>query len=445
MTTTTKRHLTSAAVAAAVACGLILTGCGDSDGADTPGGSGSDATGPVTVEFWGWVPEIETAIDAWNAANPDIQVNFSRIPGSSDLYPKAHAAVQAGNAPCLAQIAYYMMPSFLADGDLLDVTAEAANSKSVFVPWTWNQVTFGGKTYGIPQDTGPMVMFYRTDLFEQYGISPAATWEQFAQDAAKVHAASPDITLTNFGPDQPDLLAAFTSQAGGQWWEMGQDAWTVSIDSAESLQVAEYWQNLISDGQVSTIKRWDPEFYKQLEQGKVLALVDAAWNSALIASNEETLSGKWAVAPMPTWGSSATTANSGGSAVAVLKGCQNPQQAVDFATWLNSAEESMRTLASPSGGGLYPAAVAALDYGVVNQAEPFFGGQVIAEAFKASAEQVDVDWAWGPTYLDTNTALADGLARVSTADQTIQDLLKQVQASTLEDMAKKGISAKAAG
>ena len=172
-------------------------------------------------------------------------------------------------------------------------------------------------------------------------------------------------------------------------------------------------------------------------------MIGAAWNTALIEANVGGTAGKWKVAPMPTVGGSTATANSGGSAVAVLKGCKNPKEAVEFATWLNSSEDSLNILSASDGGGLYPAATKALDYAVVNKPDTFFGGQNLNDVFKKSAQNVDTKWAWGPTYSSTDTSMTDGLSKVATKQTTLPALMSALQTSTLNDMKQRGITATA--
>lgn len=45
-----------------------------------------------------------------------------------------------------------------------------------------------GVSYGIPLSTEPYVNFYRTDIYKKLGLSPATTWAQEDEDAAKVSA-----------------------------------------------------------------------------------------------------------------------------------------------------------------------------------------------------------------------------------------------------------------
>ena len=427
------------AVAALSASVLITAVAGCSSEADN-GGAAEPSGGAVEISYMGWVPKAEDVVAEWNAANPDKKVVYSPVANGQEAYPKIRSSVQAGDTSCLAQLTYDQVSSFVADGMLLDVTEYASDSESAFLDWTWTQVSPGGHTYAIPQDTGPMALFYRTDLFEQFGIDVPVTWDDFAEAAKTVHAADPSKTLSYLATDDSSTIAAYAWQRGAQWFQIDGDAWKVGINDTASIEAATYWQDLIDSGDIVTTKRWDPGFYAELGQDKYLAMIGGAWNSALIEANVGDTAGSWKVAPMPTVAGSDSTANSGGSAVAVLKGCKNPEVAVEFATWLNSSEASLSVLAASDGGGLFPAAVDALDFDVVNQESAFFGGQNISEVFKDSARKVNTDWAWGPTYSSTDTALTDGLASVGTGASTTPQMLDKVQDVTVTTMTDRGIS-----
>ncbi len=426
-----------AGVMATSALAVVLSGCTSDSGE-------SSSSDTISLDYMGWVPQADKAVDLWNEANPDVQVVYSPVSNGQEAYPKIRSSVQAGNGGCLAQLTYDQITSFVADGLLLDVSEYTEDIQDTFLDWTWEQASPGGKTYAIPQDTGPVVLFYRADLFEQYGIEVPTTWDEFAAAAEKVHAADSSVTLSYLATDDSSTVAAYAWQRGSSWFSIDDDSWKIGIDDDESVESAEYWQGLLDSGAIATTKRWDPAFYSELASGKYLSMVGAAWNSALLEANVGDTAGNWRVAAMPSVDGSTATANSGGSAVAVLKGCEYPEEAVKFATWLNSSEESLNILAASDGGGLYPAAEEALDYDVVNTESDFFGGQNLNEVFRESAENVNVDWAWGPTYSLTDTALTDGLAQVATGDTTLPELMTTLQESTLGDLEEVGITASAA-
>ncbi len=73
----------------------------------------------------------------------------------------------------------------------------------------------GDGIYGLPMDSGPMALFYNTTVFEKYGVSvPPTTWDEYLTAARALHAADPDVYITNDTGD-----AGFTTsmiwQAGG--------------------------------------------------------------------------------------------------------------------------------------------------------------------------------------------------------------------------------------
>jgi multiple sugar transport system substrate-binding protein len=154
-------------------------------------GSGGDAAacasseGKVNLTFTSWIPGIEEVVDVWNTENPDIQVKVQTGPnGNSGTYQNFFNQLKAGNAPDLGQIEYDALPNFRVQDGLTDIASceGVLDAQGDFVDWTWGQVNFGEdeSVYAIPQDAGPMAMFYRADLFEANGIAVPTTWDEFA-------------------------------------------------------------------------------------------------------------------------------------------------------------------------------------------------------------------------------------------------------------------------
>jgi multiple sugar transport system substrate-binding protein len=435
VTRTSPRAL-AAFAAMACACATVA-GCSSSSGPAKPG---STSSGPVTIQYWGWVPDMDKAIAIWNQQNPNIHVDYSQIV-SNQATTKIQAAVQAGNAPCLAQVSDDSMLSYVADGLLQDVTGQAAQYQQNYLGWAWNQMQADGHTYGMPQDTGPTVFYYRADLFKKYGIAVPTTWAEYAADAQEIKQKDPSAVLGTLSPDDPGMFQALAWQNGATWWSTQGNTWVSDITGSQTQQVASYWQGLINSGDIKIVDRWAPTFYQDMQKSTVLSYIGAAWNASLIAQNVASESGDWRVAQMPVYNTSApATANSGGSAVAVLKGCSNVAAALKFANWLDTSQASMNILASPSGGGLYPASTTALDYPVVNQNVAFYGGQNIYGEFKQSANEVSHNWNWGPVQTQVYTALGNELSSVALNKSTLTASLSSVQQTAVSALRSKGIS-----
>jgi multiple sugar transport system substrate-binding protein len=415
----------------------LLAGCSSSG---STGSDGASAAGPVTLDFWGWAPGYDQSVALWNKAHPDIQVTFDKTAsGSKGGYTKMLTAVQAHNAPCLAQVGYETLPSFAAAGALQDVTAYTSSAKSQFADWTWNQVTIGGKTYGAPVDTAPMALMYRKDLFAKYGITtPPATWDQYAADAAKVHAADPSVYLGDFGNDAYNY-AGLAWQAGAPWFGTANQQWQVSIGSAGNQKVASYWQGLLDKKLLKTDPSFDPSLYSDMASGKILSDVNAVWDAPIIASSVKGTSGDWAVAPMPVWDAgNPVYGNDGGSATAVLSGCAHAKEAAEFALWMSTDADSVSNLIKVT--GIYPAATAGLTNPALSAADPFYGGQKIYDVFNAETPHINTSWQWGPTMTQTSTDLGDGLGQAGTGGATLPGVLGTVQSKTVAQMKQQGLT-----
>ncbi|MFF3108996.1 ABC transporter substrate-binding protein [Kitasatospora sp. NPDC057904] len=429
---------TLVAALAAVTASTLLAGCSSGSSGGAPGSAA--AGGTVELEFWGWAPGYDQAVARFNASHPNVRVTFGKTAsGSKGGYTKMLTAAKAGNAPCLAQVGYETLPSFAAAGALTDISRYTGDAKSQFAEWTWKQVTIGGQTYGIPVDTAPMALFYRKDLFARYGITtPPVTWDEYAADAAKVHAADPTVYLGDFGNDAYNY-AGLAWQAGAKWFGTGNDQWQVSLDSAANKKVAGYWQDLLDRKLLKADPSYDPSLYADLTDGKILSDVNAVWNAPTLAASVKSGAGQWAVAPMPVWdAANPAYGNDGGSATAVLKGCAHPKEAAEFATWMSTDPGSVGDLITVT--GIYPAATSGLANPALGKPDPFFGGQVIFDVFRAASAHIATDWQWGPTMTQTSTDLGDGLGRAGTGGATLPGVLADVQGKTVAGLKQQGLA-----
>jgi multiple sugar transport system substrate-binding protein len=428
-------------VAGLAVLALGLAGCGGSDDDSDKPSADRQPGEKVTLTFWSWVPGVDKAVDLWNSENPDVQVKLENIPaGNNGGYAKMHSSLEAGNAPDLAQVEYQVIPEFLLEDGLVDLTDYGASDvEDQFVPWQWNQVAFGDGVYAIPQASGPMGLFYRADLFEKWGVDVPTTWEEFRAAAETIHQKDPEAYICTFPPGNSAWFGALAWQAGAQWFGTDGDAWTVNIDSPETQKVAEYWDSMIQDGLVKTEPDFANEWYKDLQDGHIVAWPSAQWGDAILMGNAPKTAGKWRAAPIPQWddASGFTSSNWGGSSSAVLSGSDHPQEAEEFAVWLNTDPESIDLLIA--GGYGWPAAQDALEGSALDKPYPFFGGQKENDVFAESDQAVDTDWGWIPTTQATYQHLNDGFQAAVAGKGSFADTVKAAQEQTVADLEAKGL------
>jgi multiple sugar transport system substrate-binding protein len=419
------------------------TATGATAAAKAPAVSGDCApsTGPVTLNFTTWLPGIENVVALWNAKNPDIQVNVQTGPnGNGGTYQNFFNQIKAGNAPDLGQIEYDALPNFRVQDGLVDLgaCADVVAAKDKFVPWTWSQVTLGSPTsiYGVPQDAGPMALFYRKDLFEKNNIPVPTTWDEYMADAKKIRALGGYIT--NFSTTDINQFAGLVWQAGGQWFSSDNSGWKVGLNSDKSLAVADYWQTMMDQKLVATHPAWTDEWNNAYNSGEVWTWVSAVWGANSIASGAPDTSGKWAVAPEPQWKAGDNAAgNWGGSSTAVLKGSKHVYEAAKFALWLNTSDEALTALNKAA--NLYPATLAGANLPALQEGVPFYGDQKIYQVFADASKQVIPDFVWGPTMTQTYTDVADGFKAAATGSGTLSDALKAGNQKTIDALKAQGI------
>ena len=122
-----KTALRSATVARVVAVGLALTAC--TNGAGAPA-----ADGPVGIDFWGSAPGYAEAVDAYNASQDAVVVDYEEVsPSAKGGCEKMLNAVTAGDAPCLGQVGE-TLHGFAAQGTLEASPSAQATTRRVRRP-----------------------------------------------------------------------------------------------------------------------------------------------------------------------------------------------------------------------------------------------------------------------------------------------------------------------
>jgi multiple sugar transport system substrate-binding protein len=419
------RRSSMRALAVAAVAALALAGCSSEPADDEV----------VTIEFASWVPGIERVVQLWNETHDQVEVEYRSI--SSGDQAKISTAIDAGTGPDVTQISQYQVPDYAISGRAAPIGGYVGRAAEQFPQAAWSTVAYGGEVYGIPQDIGPMVLYYRADLFAQYGLEVPRTWEEFRRVADRVRDVAPDAHLTAVPPNDATWWQGLLWQAGTAWSGVQGQSWIAAIDSAPSQRVAQYWQSLLDEDLVVPEQGMSPAFWNATQQDRILAIPHANWFSEILATNVADQAGRWAVAPMPTWEGSDATGDTGGSANIVSSASEHPREAAEFVQWMNTHPDSLAILINSA--GLLPAATAGLELSTAAPGVAYFGNQEISDVFVDAAARLPTTWSYGPGMSKAYEDFGDSMAGVIAGRATIPQVIGQVQDSTVQLLRSQGL------
>ncbi|MEU9058845.1 extracellular solute-binding protein [Streptomyces sp. NPDC048430] len=427
-----------------------LSACGGGGGDTRSGGTSStdrnvsSRTGRKTrITFWSALRGSQEVVDAFNRGHDTIEVDYQQVPsGTQGGYAKLSSAARAGNAPDIATLEYPQVPGFAIDGvcrDITDLVGEGLRAK--LLPQALGLTTFEKRVFSVPLDIEPMVLHYRTDLFERYGLTVPRTWEDFEDAARTVRGRSGDRRMALFPTDGDTHLAAFAWQAGAQWFDTAGGAWNVSLADAPTRRVSAFWQRLTDQDLVFMNAVESRQSDVQIGNGLVLSRLSGAWDAGAQMKARPKQTGKWALAPIPQWDpADPGVGTHGGSTFAITKDSAHPEAAMEFIEWQVSHPDALRARLSSGASSQYPAAPGLVDVGRKAFDRAYYGGQDIYTLFEQEAQKVRPGWIWGPRMTATGRLMKDGLARASGGQGSILGAVRAAEEGTMPDLKALGLS-----
>ncbi|WP_022873499.1 ABC transporter substrate-binding protein [Nesterenkonia alba] len=409
------------ALAGAAALALVITSCADNGTSEVDEDIAAEGG---ELLLWGWTGVYEDIAEAYMEENPEVTVEVQNVGTNEDQYTALQNAVAAGSGiPDLAQIEYYAIPQFAIADSLADLSELGAEDlEGTYTPGPWDSVTMEGGIWGLPIDSGPMAFFYNAALLEEHGIEVPETWEDFAQAARDLNEADPDVYLAADTGDA-GFATSMIWQSGGRPYQV--DGTSVSIDFSEpeTQRWAELWNELIEDEVLAPITAWSDEWYQGMANGTIASLTTGAWMGSNLQSGVEEGHGDWRVAPMPQWeGEEFTTAENGGSSIAIMEDSDNKELAYDFLQFASNGGGA--DLARDQ--GVFPATVERLeDEDYLNEEVEYFGDQQVYQVLAESADSVAEGRQYLPFHVHAISIFNDTAGQAYVSDTTLSEGLEE--------------------
>ena len=431
-----KMRRTAAIVATGLTVSLALAACAPAAGGGAETGNAADIEAALkeksTITVWAWAPAVEEIAESFEKEHPNVTVKVVNAGTGNDQYIKLQNAIKAGSgAPDVAQIEYYALPQFGLSDALVDLTDFGFDElEDKYTASTWGSVNLDGGIYALPQDSGPMALFYNKTVFDKWGIAVPTTWDEYIAAAKTLHAADPNAYITNDTGD-----AGFTTsmiwQAGGQPYTTTNST-EVALDLQDegSKKFADTWSQLTENDLVAPVSSWSDEWYRGLGDGTIATLAIGAWMPGNLTSGVPDAAGDWRVAKMPTFEAGVpANAENGGGGDAILKQSKNKLVAAGFLQYMNEGEGTQISLKA----GGFPSTVADLESDAfLNAEDPYFGGQKVNEVLADSIGDVVPGWSYLPFQVYSNSIFNDTVGQSYADKSNLNDGLKAWQDATAE-------------
>ncbi len=375
-----RRILITAAAAASGA--LALTACSGGGG----GGGGGDAEGRGDITIWYSNNEAEIAwgtqmVDAWNAENPDEQIDAQEIPAGASSEEVIGAAITAGNAPCLVfNTSPAAVPGFQRQGGLVNLS-EFEDGDDYITERSGDLAeqyrSDDGGFYQLPWKSNPVMIFYNKAMFEDAGLDPEnpelSTYDEFLETARTLTEAGVADYAINPAPTSEffqswfDFYPLYAAQTGGT--QLVEDG-AATFDDENGRAVADFWRTLYEE-QLAGNEQYQGDAFAD---GYAAMAIVGPWAISVYGDSVE-----WGSVPVPTESGTApeeTWTFSDAKNIGMFTACENKATAWDvlkFATsedqdgiWL---EETGQMPLRQDLTGTYP------DYFEANPAYQQFGDQ----------------------------------------------------------------------
>lgn len=386
-----RRRAAVIATSGLAATALLLAGCSDSDSSDS---SKSDANGPITltVSDFGQFGYKEAGLFAqYHKLHPNITVKENVTADEKVYYPKLLQQLNSNSGLSDVQ--------GLEVGRIKEVVDTKANSfadlsKVIDVnDWvTWKEkqaTTSGGQVIGAGTDIGPMSLCYNTDLFKKAGLptdrkevakAVEGGWSDYLALGEKYKKNAP--AGTHFMDSASAMFNAVVSSNAEQYYDSkGKPIYKTSTSVKDGWDLS---NQAATKGLSAGVKQFDPPTWPPaLRKNQVATVVCPAWMAAQIQVNAGPANkNHWDITTAP--GSS--SANWGGSFLAVPKSGKHVKEAGELVKWLTAPEQQASVFKAI---GVFPSNKKAYDLPDVKNAKlPYFNNAPIGEIYAQEASTI---------------------------------------------------------
>lgn len=281
-----------------------------------------DENTETEITVWAWNVAAKALVESaksFNQKYPKIKVNVQEYGLAQNVYERYSVILSSGvGVPDIIQIeSDYVQtfaetyPQYFFDmNGYIDIEGKVDPSK---ISTSYDSE---GKLVSIPWDSGPVVMFYREDLFNQAGIdiNSIITFEDYISAGKKLKERFPNITMTGLPFTQDENLFRCLLVANKSYYLNNKGEITVA--SSKAIETLQMIKRLIDEGVAKNTINWDGGIVAN-KNGELASWIMGGWWGGTIKDQMPEMKGKWKIAPIPAFPDGARASSSGGAGLSI--------------------------------------------------------------------------------------------------------------------------------
>ena len=306
-----------------VATALVLTGCSN--------GSSEEASGeiniflipsPSSTSIQSFIPEFE--------AQTGIKVNFSETPYGEAHQKQLLSYNQKAGAYDIAQFDNSFLAPFCQAKAMLPLDSYLkASTEYAIDDFSQAQQDYGkckNETLGLTLSTEPMIQWYRTDIYEKLGLTPAKTWDEYYNNAKKIQDSGSGGQIMGFGPNVSWWWMTLVWSFGGTLYDAD---FNPTVNSKEAIAATDYLKKLIAVSPKGAITANGDDVTSRFLGEDIGAMLNySGYYGMALDEKINKNKGKFATAPMPVGPSDIT--HLAGWNIGIPSDAKNPTAAWKF-------------------------------------------------------------------------------------------------------------------
>ena len=302
---------------------ILILSCGNSKTKQTVSKLPTiDENTETEITIWAWNVAAKALVESaksFNQKYPKIKVNVQEYGLAQNVYERYSVILSSGvGVPDIIQIeSDYVQtfaetyPQYFFDmNGYIDIEGKVDPSK---ISTSYDSE---GKLVSIPWDSGPVVMFYREDLFNQAGIdiNSIITFEDYISARKKLKERFPNITMTGLPFTQDENLFRCLLVANKSYYLNNKGEITVA--SSKAIETLQMIKRLIDEGVAKNTINWDGGIVAN-KNGELASWIMGGWWGGTIKDQMPEMKGKWKIAPIPAFPDGARASSSGGAGLSI--------------------------------------------------------------------------------------------------------------------------------